>query len=149
DLRAGRGMGLALVAELNGYPGPMHVLCRPILPGFVQPAACEDARPDSRRRAEAIPLGHKLIAQVAEFELQRPRQLASCSPTRCPSSISLASRCNRESGKVVTETRNGAPSMPMSLIPNISVFRRKLAGFPIATYQAGETVVAAGSTTGR
>jgi hypothetical protein len=26
DLRAGKGMGLALAAELNGYPGPMHVL---------------------------------------------------------------------------------------------------------------------------
>lgn len=26
DLLAGRGMGLALVAELNGYPGPLHVL---------------------------------------------------------------------------------------------------------------------------
>lgn len=26
DLRAGRGMGLALPAELNGYPGPRHVL---------------------------------------------------------------------------------------------------------------------------
>ena len=26
DLRAGRGMGLALPAELNRYPGPMHVL---------------------------------------------------------------------------------------------------------------------------
>ena len=26
DLRAGRGMGLALVAELNGYPGPSHAL---------------------------------------------------------------------------------------------------------------------------
>src|SRR5215475_1130417 len=26
DLRAGRGMGLALAAELNGYPGPSHVL---------------------------------------------------------------------------------------------------------------------------
>lgn len=26
DLRDGRGMGLALAAELNGYPGPMHVL---------------------------------------------------------------------------------------------------------------------------
>ncbi|HEY0442316.1 MAG TPA: hypothetical protein VGD36_19780, partial [Xanthobacteraceae bacterium] len=23
DLRAGRGMGLALAAELNGYPGPL------------------------------------------------------------------------------------------------------------------------------
>ena len=26
DLRAGGGMGLALAAELNGYPGPLHVL---------------------------------------------------------------------------------------------------------------------------
>lgn len=26
DLRAGRSMGLALAAELNGYPGPRHVL---------------------------------------------------------------------------------------------------------------------------
>jgi hypothetical protein len=26
DLRTGRGMGLALAAELNGYPGPAHVL---------------------------------------------------------------------------------------------------------------------------
>jgi CRP/FNR family transcriptional regulator, cyclic AMP receptor protein len=39
--------------------------------------------------------------------------------------------------------------MPMPLIPNIAVFQRKLAGFPIATYQAGETVLTAASTTGR
>ena len=26
DLKAGRGMSLALAAELNGYPGPLHVL---------------------------------------------------------------------------------------------------------------------------
>ncbi len=26
DLKAGRGMGLALAAEMNGHPGPMHVL---------------------------------------------------------------------------------------------------------------------------
>jgi hypothetical protein len=26
DLKNGRGMGLALAAELNGYPGPLHVL---------------------------------------------------------------------------------------------------------------------------
>jgi CRP/FNR family transcriptional regulator, cyclic AMP receptor protein len=37
----------------------------------------------------------------------------------------------------------------MPLIPNIALFQRKLAGFPIATYQAGETVLAAASTSGR
>ena len=26
DPRAGKGMGLAKAAELNGYPGPMHIL---------------------------------------------------------------------------------------------------------------------------
>jgi len=26
DLRSGRGLGMALAAELNGYPGPAHVL---------------------------------------------------------------------------------------------------------------------------
>jgi hypothetical protein len=26
DLTAGRGMGLALAAELNGYPGPIHAI---------------------------------------------------------------------------------------------------------------------------
>jgi hypothetical protein len=37
----------------------------------------------------------------------------------------------------------------MPLIPNIALFQRKLGGFPIATYQAGETVIAAASTSGR
>src|SRR5215831_2191683 len=55
----------------------------------------------------------------------------------------------QEGGTVVTRTRNGAPSMPLPLIPSIAVFRRKLAGFPIATFQAGETVLTAASTTGR
>jgi CRP/FNR family cyclic AMP-dependent transcriptional regulator len=39
--------------------------------------------------------------------------------------------------------------MPTPLIPNITLLQRKLAGFPIATYQAGETVLAAASTSGR
>jgi CRP/FNR family transcriptional regulator, cyclic AMP receptor protein len=39
--------------------------------------------------------------------------------------------------------------MPMPLIPNIAIFQRKLAGFPIATYRAGQTVLTAASTTGR
>ena len=62
DLKAGRGMGLALAAELNGYPGPMHVL---ELREQLQLTA------DQRRRfqqlfdgmkAEAIAVGETLIA---------------------------------------------------------------------------------------
>ena len=39
--------------------------------------------------------------------------------------------------------------MPIPPIPDIAVFKRKLAGFPLATYRAGEFVLTAGSTTGR
>jgi CRP/FNR family transcriptional regulator, cyclic AMP receptor protein len=43
--------------------------------------------------------------------------------------------------------RTEAPNMP--LISDTAVFQRKLADLPIATYQAGETVLTAASTTGR
>ena len=39
--------------------------------------------------------------------------------------------------------------MPMPLIPDTAVFQRKLATLPLATYQAGETVLVAASTTDR
>lgn len=37
----------------------------------------------------------------------------------------------------------------MPLTPDIAVFQKTIAALPLATYQAGETVIAAGSTTGR
>ena len=37
----------------------------------------------------------------------------------------------------------------MSLLPDPTVFQQRLAALPLAAYQAGETVLAAGSTTGR
>ena len=68
DLRAGRGMGLALAAELNGYPGPRHVL-----------ELAESLHLSDQQRAkiqelfgalevEALPLGERLIAQEAELD---------------------------------------------------------------------------------
>jgi len=39
--------------------------------------------------------------------------------------------------------------MPIPLISDIAVFQRKLGGFPLVTYQAGECVLTAGSKTGR
>jgi hypothetical protein len=68
DLRAGRGVGLALAAELNGYPGPLHVL---------EHADALRLTAEQRRRtqalydamkAEAIALGERLIAQEAELD---------------------------------------------------------------------------------
>ena len=37
----------------------------------------------------------------------------------------------------------------MHLVPGSPVFERRLGAFPLATYEAGETVLAAGSRTGR
>ncbi|MDQ4136210.1 MAG: Spy/CpxP family protein refolding chaperone [Pseudomonadota bacterium] len=68
DLRAGRGMGLALPAELNGYPGPIHVL------ELAGPLGLTEAQTRRMRdlhaamRAEAIPLGERLIAQEAALD---------------------------------------------------------------------------------
>jgi len=68
DLKAGRGMGLAMPAELNSYPGPMHVL---------EHAAALSLTADQRERtvaliasmkAEAIPLGERLIEQEARLD---------------------------------------------------------------------------------
>ena len=39
--------------------------------------------------------------------------------------------------------------MSMPLIPDMAVFQRKLATLPLETYQAGETVLSAATTTGR
>jgi hypothetical protein len=62
DLRAGRGMGLALAAELNGYPGPMHAL---ELADRIQLTAKQRQRLQQlfeAMKAEAIAAGERLIA---------------------------------------------------------------------------------------
>ena len=62
-LRAGEGMGMAKAAELNGYPGPVHVLALAAQLGLT-----EDQRHDvqaifDRMSGAAKPLGGELIAQ--------------------------------------------------------------------------------------
>jgi hypothetical protein len=67
DLQAGRGMGLALAAELNGYPGPLHVL---ELADRLDLSAEQRAKVQQlfdSMKAEAIPVGTKLIEQEAEL----------------------------------------------------------------------------------
>src|SRR4028118_2260668 len=68
DLRAGRGMGLALPAELNGYPGPLHTL---------ESAEALALTPDQQARTEAllkamraetVPIGERLIQQEADLD---------------------------------------------------------------------------------
>jgi hypothetical protein len=68
DLGAGRGMGLALAAELNGYPGPSHVI---ELADKLELSADQRDRIKAlfdSMKAEAQPLGAKLIAQESELD---------------------------------------------------------------------------------
>ena len=68
-LKAGRGMSLALAAELNGYPGPLHVLelADKLALSSAQIGATRDLH--ERMKASAIAAGEEVIA--AERPLDR------------------------------------------------------------------------------
>jgi len=70
DLRAGRGMGLALAAELNGYPGPMHVLELAAGLGLSDQQRARVHELFAAMKSEAIALGEQLIAQEADLDRQ-------------------------------------------------------------------------------
>jgi hypothetical protein len=57
DLRAGRGMGLALPAELNGYPGPSHVLENADALGLSAEQRERTKGLFEAMKAEAVPVG--------------------------------------------------------------------------------------------
>lgn len=82
DLKAGRGMGYALAAELNGYPGPSHVLELGDRLGLNEAQRHRMQELFDAMKAETIPLGERLIAQEAELG----RQFS----TRTATSASLA-----------------------------------------------------------
>jgi hypothetical protein len=68
DLRAGRGMGLALAAELNGYPGPLHVieLGEPLALSVAQRAKMQALFDEMKH--ETIVIGERLIEQERELD---------------------------------------------------------------------------------
>lgn len=68
DLRAGRGMGLALAAELNGYPGPIHVLELADALGLSDAQRATMESLVAAMRHETVPLGQQLIAAEAELD---------------------------------------------------------------------------------
>jgi hypothetical protein len=70
DLKAGRGMTLALAAELNGYPGPLHVLELADRLQLSDPQRAKIAELIAAMKAEAIPIGERLIAQEADLDRQ-------------------------------------------------------------------------------
>lgn len=68
DLRAGRGMGLALPAELNGYPGPLHVLELGEELGLTPDQSAKVQGLFDAMKAEAVALGERVIAGEAELD---------------------------------------------------------------------------------
>ena len=68
DLRAGRGMGLALAAELNGYPGPMHVLEHERALALTADQRDRTRALFEAMKAEAVPVGELLIEQEAKLD---------------------------------------------------------------------------------
>jgi Spy/CpxP family protein refolding chaperone len=68
DLQNGRGMGLALAAELNGYPGPAHVLELADKLGLSAEQKARISELFAAMKAEAVPLGEQLITQEAALD---------------------------------------------------------------------------------
>src|ERR1700710_2533807 len=70
DLKAGRGMGMALAAELNGYPGPSHVLELSDKLTLSEDQKVRIKQLFDSMKAESVPLGEQLLAQEAALNQQ-------------------------------------------------------------------------------
>ena len=87
ELLAGRGMGLALAAELNGWPGPAHVL--ELAPQRRDPVR-HGARGALRRfAARRVGGNRERVRDVLERRVAFARGLEQCDGAR---------RCGRRSG---------------------------------------------------
>jgi hypothetical protein len=96
DLRSAAGMTMALPAELNGYPGPKHVLDLAGPLGLTPEQRVVAERLMTEMRARAVPLGEAVIA--AEAALDRLFK----SGTATPAAIAAASA---EVGRLRAELR--------------------------------------------
>ena len=68
DLRSGRGMGLALPAELNGYPGPRHVLDLADQLELTAGQQAEAQQLFDAMQAQAVVLGEQVLAGEAALD---------------------------------------------------------------------------------
>src|SRR4051812_45750665 len=89
DLRAGRGMGLALAAELNGFPGPSHVLELADQLGLSPEQRSKDQEMFSKMKADTTPIGNRLIEQESDLDRQfSARTITAASLETATSAIS-------------------------------------------------------------
>jgi hypothetical protein len=90
-LRKGEGMGMAKAAELNGYPGPAHVLQMAAALQLTADQNRQVADIHARMNAAAKPLGAEIIEReqsldqllqntgsARTFSRRRPRRSANC-----------------------------------------------------------------------
>jgi Spy/CpxP family protein refolding chaperone len=68
DLRAGRGMGLALPAELNGYPGPLHVIQLANELALTKDQRTRIEQLYEKMKSEAVGIGEQLIVREATLD---------------------------------------------------------------------------------
>jgi hypothetical protein len=73
ELRRGGGWGLALPAELNGMPGPAHLLELKDRIGLSEQQVRSIQRLFDQMKQEAIPAGERLIAAEAAIEARFAR----------------------------------------------------------------------------
>jgi Spy/CpxP family protein refolding chaperone len=90
DLRTGAGAGYALAAELNGYPGPRHVLDLADKLDLTNEQRRVTATLFERMKAEAIPLGKELLEQEASLDsLFRDRKIDEPALVRLTAAIGV------------------------------------------------------------
>lgn len=88
DLLAGQGMGLAKAAELNGYPGPAHVLENAESLALTPAQRLTSKTLLDRHKAQARQIGSKLVlAERALDQAFRDRQIDSASLSRLTADI--------------------------------------------------------------
>ena len=91
DLEAGRGMGLALAAELNGYPGPLHVLELAKALDLTDEQVSRTRKLLERMKAEVIPIGRRLIDEEATLDsLFAEKKITAASLSETTTRISAA-----------------------------------------------------------
>ncbi len=110
DLLMGKGMGFAKAAELNGYPGPAHVL---ELAPQLQLTPGQMARTETlfkKMQAQAVGIGRQLVEEERMLDSQLSSK--SITPTSLQSSLERIARLQGELRRVHLETqpRTTSPS---------------------------------------